>query len=75
MNPNFYQRFRKHQNQIIRLDSNRPEQVWVSDIIYIGKEKPCYLGIVTDTYYKKLMGYNVADNMIVQSSIVALKWH
>jgi transposase InsO family protein len=71
MNPNFYQRFRKHQNQIIRLDNNRPEQVWVSDIIYIGKEKACYLGIVTDTYSKKLMGYN----MIVQSSIVALKWH
>ena len=24
----------------------RPEQVWVSDITYIGKrEKPCYLGV------------------------------
>ncbi len=39
INPIFYQRFRKHQTQIIRLDIKRPEQVWVFNIIYIGKEK------------------------------------
>ena len=52
----------------------RPEQVWVSDITYIGKrEKPCYLSLVTDAYSKKIMGYYVADNMSTESSVMALK--
>lgn len=71
---NSHHRFRKHQNHILKLEINRPEQVWVSDITYIGKrEKPCYLSIITDAYSKKVMGYNVSDNMNVQSSVVALK--
>jgi putative transposase len=50
---NSHHRFRKHQNQILDLEINRPDQVWVSDITYIGKrEKPCYLSIVTDAYSK-----------------------
>jgi transposase InsO family protein len=57
---NSHHRFRKHQNQILDLEINRPNQVWVSDITYIGKrEKPCYLSIVTDAYSKKIMGYYV----------------
>lgn len=53
---------------------NRPDQVWVSDITYLGKrEKPCYLSLVTDAYSKKIMGYYVADNMDTESSIQALK--
>jgi transposase InsO family protein len=65
--------FRKHQNLILDLEINRPNQVWVSDITYIGKrEKPCYLSIVTDAYSKKIMGYYVADNMNTESSVKAL---
>jgi transposase InsO family protein len=53
---------------------NRPEQVWVSDITYIGKrEKPCYLSLITDAYSKKIMGYYVAENLNTESSIRALK--
>lgn len=71
---NSHHRFRKHKNHILELEINRPEQVWVSDITYIGKrEKPCYLSIITDAYSKKIMGYNLADNINVQSSVVALK--
>jgi putative transposase len=71
---NSHHRFRKHQNQILDLEINRPDQVWVSDITYIGKrEKPCYLSIVTDAYSKKIMGYYVvADNMNTESSVKAL---
>jgi putative transposase len=29
---NSYHRFRKHQNQILDSEINRPEKVWVSDI-------------------------------------------
>jgi putative transposase len=71
---NSHHRFRKHQNLILGLSINRPEQVWVSDITYIGKrEKPCYLSLVTDAYSKKIMGYYVADNLNTESSLLALK--
>jgi len=69
-----HHRFRKHKNLILEMPVNRPEQVWVSDITYIGKrENPCYLSLVTDAYSKKIMGYHVADNMETESSIMALK--
>lgn len=71
---NSHHRFRKHQNLIIDTIINRPEQVWVSDITYIGKrEKPCYLSLVTDAYSKKIMGHYVADNLNTESSLMALK--
>lgn len=71
---NSHHRFRKHQNRILDLEINRPEQVWVSDITYIGKrDNPCYLSLVTDAYSKKIMGYYVADNLNSESTLVALK--
>ena len=71
---NSHHRFRKHENLIADLEINRPEQVWVSDITYIGKrENPCYLSLVTDAYSKKIMGYYVADNLNTKSSLKALK--
>ena len=71
---NSHHRFRKHKNLILDLTISGPEQVWVSDITYIGKrEKPCYLSLVTDAYSKKIMGYYVADNMNTESSTIALK--
>jgi len=71
---NSHHRFRKYKNQLLDLQINKPEQVWVSDITYIGKrEKPCYLSLITDAYSKKIVGYNVADSLNTQSSLVALK--
>ena len=71
---NSHHRFRKHQNQILELQIQRPEQVWVSDITYIGKrENLCYLSLVTDAYSKKIMGFYITDNMNTESSMVALK--
>ena len=71
---NSHHRFRKYKNQLLDLQITQPEQVWVSDITYIGKrEKPCYLSLITDAYSKKIVGYNVADNLNTQSSLVALK--
>lgn len=69
-----YHRFRKHPNLIKNLEINEPEQVWVSDITYIGKrEKPCYLSLITDAYSKKIVGYDVSDSLSTQSSLKALK--
>lgn len=71
---NSHHRFRKHQNQILELQIQRPEQIWVSEITYVGKrENPCCLCLVTDAYSKKIVGFNVADNMNTESSLIALK--
>jgi transposase InsO family protein len=71
---NSHHRFRKYKNQLLDLQINQPEQVWVSDITYIGKrEKPCYLSLITDAYSKKIVGYNVSDNLNTESSLVALR--
>lgn len=71
---NSHHRFRKYKNQLLDLQINKPEQVRVSDITYIGKlEKPCYLSLITDACSKKIVGYSVADNLNTQSSLMALK--
>ena len=67
-------RFYKHPNRIKGLKINRPEQVWVSDITYIKtKQGHNYLHLVTDAYSKKIMGYNLSDNLKVESTLKALK--
>jgi transposase InsO family protein len=71
---NSHHRFRRYKNQLLDLQINKPEQVWVSDITYIGKrEKPCYLSLITDAYSKKIVGYNVSDNLNTVSRLVALR--
>lgn len=69
-----HHRFRKHKNHIKTMDYSRPEQVWVSDITYIGKrDNPSYLALITDAYSKKIMGYNVSDSLNVKGSLAALE--
>lgn len=69
-----HHRFRKHKNQIKDVEFTRPEQVWVSDITYVGnRENPCYLALVTDAYSKKIMGYDVSNSLNVDGSLRALE--
>ena len=71
---NSHHRFRKHKNQIKDLEFTRPEQVWVSDITYIGNRKnPSYLALITDAYSKRNMGYNVSNSLNVDGSLSALE--
>lgn len=52
----------------------RPEQVWVADITYFKtKDGFIYGHLITDGYSKKLMGFEVADNMKATTTLVALK--
>lgn len=70
---NSHHRFRKHKNLIEDLEIERPEQLWVSDITYIGdRENPKYLALVTDAYSKKIVGYDVSNSLSVSGSIKAL---
>jgi putative transposase len=51
---NSHHRFRTHKNIIEKITPKRPEEIWVSDIIYVGNRKnPMYLALVTDAYSKK----------------------
>ncbi len=69
-----HHRFRKHQNLIKEMEITAPEQVWVSDITYIGqREKPCYLSLITDAYSKKIVGFNVSDSLATAGTLSALK--
>ncbi|MEQ9008023.1 MAG: IS3 family transposase, partial [Ekhidna sp.] len=66
--------FFKHPNRIKNLNINAPEQVWVADITYIRTNQGfAYLHLVTDAYSKQIMGYQLTDNLRIESSINALK--
>ena len=68
-----HHRFRKHKNLIEDMPLNQPEQVWVSDITYIGgRDRNCYLALVTDAYSKKIMGYDVSKSLATDGSLRAL---
>ena len=68
-----HHRFRKHKNLIESLEINRPEQVWVSDITYIGtRVNPMYLSLVTDAYSKRIMGFNVSKSLDASGAVSAM---
>ena len=71
---NSFHRFYKYKNLIKEMDVTAPEQVWVSDITYIKTELGHeYLSLVTDYYSKKIVGYNLSDNLKVDSTLKALE--
>lgn len=71
---NSFHRFRKHSNLVEGLEINRPEQVFVSDITYVGSsEHPMYLALVTDAYSKRIMGYNVSNSLNASGAVAALE--
>jgi len=71
---NPHHRFRKHKNLIEDKTVTRPEQVWVSDITYVGnRQNPMYLSLVTDAYSKKIVGYHLDSTLQVDASLKALK--
>ena len=71
---NSHHRFKKHKNLIENLEITRPEQVFVSDITYVGsRDYPMYLALVTDAYSKRIMGYNLSDSLGAKGAVEALK--
>ena len=69
-----HHRFRKHKNMVSNLEINRPEQLWVSDITYVGSRvNPSYLALITDAYSKKIVGYNISNTLAVEGSLKALE--
>jgi transposase InsO family protein len=71
---NSHHRFRKHKNLIENVVPEKPEQIWVSDITYVGnRQNPMYLALVTDAYSKQIMGHDLSNSLDVSGSLRALK--
>jgi transposase InsO family protein len=64
---------KKYPNLVNGIELTKPEQLWVSDITYIktdtGHE---YLSLITDAYSKKIMGYELLDNLRASGPLKAL---
>ena len=71
---NTHHRFYKHKDLVSNLAINRPEQVWVSDITYIGnRNNNTYLALITDAYSKKIVGYDLSGSLNTSGTLRALK--
>jgi len=67
-------RFKEYPNLIKDLVINQPEQVWVADVTYIKvNHKHFYLHLITDAYSKKIVGYELSNDISAESSLKALK--
>lgn len=65
---------RKYPNLMKEAKVTRPEQYFVSDITYIKtRERTHYLSLVTDAYSRRIMGYQLSDDMSAKNVIKALK--
>lgn len=65
---------KKYPNLIKNIEVTKPEQLWVSDITYIQTEQGHnYLSLITDAYSKKIMGYELLDNLSTEGPLKALE--
>jgi putative transposase len=65
---------KKYPNLINNMEITKPEQLWVSDITYIKTEQGHnYLSLITDVYSKKIMGYELLDNLSMKGPVKALE--
>lgn len=66
--------YRKYDNLIRELRLVKKNQLWVSDITYIRiGEDFGYLSLITDAYSRKIVGYELLDNLSAQGPIKALE--
>lgn len=65
---------RKYPNLMKDVIPTRPEQYLVSDITYIkSRERTHYLSLVTDAYSRKIMGYQLSNDMTAENVVKALQ--
>lgn len=63
----------KYPNLIKGLSPERPNHLWVSDITYINTETGfLYLYLITDAYSRKIIGWQLSDNLGSDNAILAL---
>ena len=66
---NNHHRLRSHPNLIkAGFKADKPNQLWVADITYLPtRSGESYLSLITDAYSRKIVGYQVDDNMRTES--------
>jgi putative transposase len=65
---------KRYPNLITGLQVSRINQLWVSDITYVKtRQGYLYLSLVTDACSRKIMGYDLADNLESVNAMNALK--
>lgn len=65
---------KKYPNLIKNIEVTKPEQLWVSDITYIQTEQGHnYLSLITDAYSKKIVGYELLNNLSTEGPLKALE--
>ena len=70
-----YHHFHKYPNIIKGIDPIRPNHIWVSDITYIWVEEgQCfvYLFLISDMYSRKIIGYNIREDLSAEGAIRSL---
>jgi putative transposase len=65
-------------NRIKRLVATGPNQVWVADITYIRTQEAfLYLGLITDRWSRKIVGYHLGETLetkqVLKALVMALK--
>lgn len=66
--------FRKYRNLIKNLVPTRPNQLWVSDITYLKTQQGfVYVSLITDAYSRKIVGYDLSDNLESVNALYALQ--
>lgn len=66
--------YRKYKNLIKGFTPTAPNQLWVSDITYLTTRKGfLYLSLITDAYSRKIVGYDLADNLEAVNALQALQ--
>jgi len=66
--------YHRYPNLVKGFTPLKAHELWVADITYIPlKERFACLFLITDAYSRKIVGFNVTDDMKVSSAVVALK--
>ena len=73
---NSYHKYHKYPNLIKDLEIKRINQVIVTDITYLylrNSDSFAYLYLVTDLFSRKILGFNISENLRASSAVKALK--
>lgn len=66
--------FRKYRNLIRNFIPTAPNQLWVSDITYLKTQQGfVYVSLITDAYSRKIVGYDLSDNLESVNALHALQ--
>lgn len=71
---NSFHHFKRYTNLIKNVEIKKANEVYVSDITYIRTDKGfIYLSLVTDSYSRKIVGYDLSDSLSVEGALRAIK--